>query len=78
MSEKLHTIPTTYRVKDLVDEQIDGTFYHQELQLVRVEQDKVYTVKRILKKRNRAKKIEYFVKWKGYGDTWIIKEDVIA
>ena len=31
------TIPTTYRVKDLVDEQIDGTFYHQELQLVRVE-----------------------------------------
>ena len=81
VSEKLRTIPTTYRVKDLVDEQIDGTFYHQELQLVRVEQDKVYTVERILKKRKRGKKIEYFVKWKGYGDkfnTWIIKEDVIA
>ena len=42
VSEKLRTIPTTYRVKDLVDEQIDGTFYHQELQLVRVEQDKIY------------------------------------
>ena len=68
VSEKLRTIPTTYRVKDLVDEQIDGTFYHQELQLVRVEQDNVYTVERILKKRNRGKKIEYFVKWKGYGD----------
>ena len=81
VSEKLRTIPTTYRVKDLVDEQIDGTFYHQELQLVRVEQDKIYTVERILKKRKRGKKIEYFVKWKGYGDkfnTWIIKEDVIA
>ena len=68
-------------VKDLVDEQIDGTFYHQELQLVRVEQDKVHTVERILKKRNRGKKIEYFVKWKGYGykfNTWILKEDVIA
>ena len=81
VSEKLRTIPTTYRVKDMVDEQNDGTFYHQELQLVRVEQDKVYTVERILKKRNRGKKIEYFVKWKGYGDkfnTWIIKEDVIA
>ena len=78
MSEKLRTIPTTYRVKDLVNDQIDGTFYHQELQLVRVEQDKIYTVERILKKRNRGKKIEYFVKWKGYGDkfnTWIIKED---
>ena len=44
MSEKLRTIPTMYMVKDLVDEQIDGTFYHQELQLVRVEQDKFYTV----------------------------------
>ena len=65
VSEKLLTIPTTYRVKDLVDEQIDGKFYHQELQLVRVEQDKVFTVERILNKRNRGKKIEYFVKWKG-------------
>ena len=41
VSERLRTIPTTYRVKDLVDEQIDGTFYYQGLQLVRVEQDKV-------------------------------------
>ena len=47
VSEKLRTIPTTYRLKDLDDEQIDGTFYHQELQLVRVEQDKVYTVERV-------------------------------
>ena len=61
VSEKLCTIPTTYRVRDLVDEQIDGTFYHQELQLVQVEKDKVYTVERVLKKRKRGKKIEYFV-----------------
>ena len=52
MSEKLCTIPTTCRVKDLADEQIDGTFYHQELQLERVEQDKVYIVERVLKKKN--------------------------
>ena len=81
MSEKIRTLPTTYRVKDLIDEQIDGTFYHQELQLIRVEQDKVYTVERVLMKRKRGKKIEYFVKWKGYGDkfnSWIIKEYVIA
>ena len=81
VSEKHRTIRTTYRVKDLVDKQIDGTFYYQELRLVRVEQDKIYTVERILKKRNRGKKIKYFVKCKGYGDkfnTWIIKEDVIA
>ena len=81
MSEKLRTIPTTYMVKDLVDEQIDGTCYHQELQLVRVEQHKGYTVKRILKKIKGGKQTEYFVKWKGFGNkfnTWIIKENVIA
>ena len=64
-SEKLRTIPITYRVKDMVDKHIDGTFYQQELQLVRVEQDKVYTVERVLKKIKRWKKIIYFVKWKG-------------
>ena len=58
VSEKLRTIPTTYRVKDLFDEHIDGTFYHQNLQLARVEQDKVYTVEHILKKRNHGKKIK--------------------
>ena len=52
--EKLRTIPTTYRVKDLVDEPIDGIFYHQELQLVRVEQDKIYTVERIFKKKKKT------------------------
>ena len=81
VSEKFSTTPTTYRVKDLVDEQIDGTFYHQELQLVLVEQNEVYTVERVLKQRKRGKKIEYFLKWNGYGDkfnTWIIKENIHA
>ena len=79
VAEKLRTI--TIRVNDLVDEPIEGTFYHKELKLVQVKQDKFYTVERVLKKRKRGQKIEYFVKCKGYGDnfnTWIIKEDVIA
>ena len=55
VAEKLRTIPTTYRIKGMVDEPIDGTFYPQEFQLVRVEQDKVYTVEGILKKKNMWK-----------------------
>ena len=27
MTDKLHMIPTTYRVKDMANELIDGTFY---------------------------------------------------
>ena len=78
--QKLCIITTTYMVKDLVVEPIDGTFYHQKLQLIRVELDTIYTVEHVLKKREHVEKIEYFVKWKAYGDTfttWIIKEDVM-
>ena len=49
---KHRTIPTTY----MVDEPIHGTFYHQELHLVRVEYAKVYTVECILKKRKGGKR----------------------
>ena len=51
--EKLRTIPTTYRIKVLIDKQIDGNFYHNKLQLVRMEQDQFYKVERVLKKRKR-------------------------
>ena len=63
------------RVKDMVE----GTLYHQDLQLVQV--NTFYTVERLLKKRTLGNKFEYSVKWKSYGDkfnTWIIKEDDIA
>ena len=49
MAEKLRTIPTTYRVNYLVDKPIDGSVYHLELQRVRVEQDNVYNVERVIK-----------------------------
>ena len=32
VDEILHTSPTTYRVRDLMDERIQGTFYEQQLQ----------------------------------------------
>ena len=63
LTEKLRTIPTTYRVKDLVDNPIDGTtLYNQELQLVHVEQDTVCTVEHVLKTRETWRKDGIFVK----------------
>ena len=55
VAEKLHTNPTTYMVKEMGDEPIDGTFYHQELQLIRVGENNVYMVERVIKKRKRGK-----------------------
>lgn len=56
--------PPVYRVKDLMDEAIQGTFYAQELQ--KVDPKDQFTIEKILKKRNRNGQVEYLVKYKGY------------
>jgi hypothetical protein len=70
---RYETVPVTYGLKDLADEDIKGKFYEQELQKV-VETDRAYIVEKILKTRKRAGKIEYFVKWRSYPDkfnSWV-------
>ena len=63
---QMPTVPVTYRLTDLSGEDIKGTFYSDELQLVVKPDDTLFVVERILKTRRRAGKIEYFVKWRGY------------
>ena len=65
VAAKHPTVPVTYGLKDLADEDIKGKFYEQELQKV-AKTDRVYVVEKILKTRKRAGKIEYFVKWRSY------------
>ena len=67
------TVPVTYGLKDLAEEDIKGRFYEQELQKV-TESDRKYVVEKILKTRKRAGKIEYFVKWRSYPEkfnSWV-------
>ena len=64
---RYETVPVTYGLKDLAEEDIKGKFYEQELQKV-IETERVYVVEKILKTRKRAGKIEYFVKWRSYPD----------
>lgn len=64
--------PTVYKRKDLTGEIIQGTFYEQELQ--KVSDSGFYPVEKILKKRKRQGKTEYFVKFLGYPEkfnTWV-------
>ena len=73
------TVPVTYGLQDLADEDIKGRFYEQELQKV-VETERVYVVEKILKTRKRAGKIEYFVKWRSYPDkfnSWVDNVDTV-
>ncbi|KAF8795493.1 putative uncharacterized transposon-derived like protein [Argiope bruennichi] len=64
--------PVVYKIKDLNGEEIEGTFYEQELQ--KVIDSGFYPVEKILKTRTRKGQLEYFVKFRGYPEkfnTWL-------
>jgi hypothetical protein len=55
-----------YKLRDLTDDLIDGTFYQSELQKVIKPDDILYRVEKVLKKRRRGHTKEVFVKWEGW------------
>ena len=55
-----------YRIKDYLDEPVDGYFYEQELQKVNKDVDSVFRIEKILKRRRRQGRQEYLVKWVGW------------
>ena len=67
-------IPIVYKISDLLDEPIVGTFYHQELQRVNYSPDATFPIERVLKKRYKRGNCEILVQWKNYPpkfNTWI-------
>ena len=70
----LHTKPITYRLKDLLEDDVEGSFYDQELQ--KVEQE-IFRIEEVLEDDKESG--ESYVKWSGYPDTfneWIPSEDL--
>ena len=58
-----YTNPITYKIKDLNDEEIKGSFYEPEL--LKAKQD-VFRIDKVI--RRDYKKKQALVKWKGYSD----------
>ena len=68
-----NTVPWTYVIKDLNDEQIIGTFYEKELQKTNQEE---FRIEKVIKRKGD----KMYVKWKGYDNSfysWIDKKDLI-
>ena len=68
----LNTIPAQYKVRDYRNEEILGSFYVAELQKV-VKPDQ-YAIKRVIRTRRVRGRLQYFVKWLGFGDdhnSWV-------
>lgn len=65
-----------YTLKDYHNEPILGTFYQEELQKVRVNNDTVYKVEKVLRRRMRNNRREVLVKWLGWPNkfnSWILQ-----
>ena len=55
-----------YTIKDELNDPIIGKFYEKELLKVIVPEDKTYKIEKVLRKRKRNGREEYFVKFKGW------------
>ena len=69
-----YTNPITYKIKDLMGEDIKGSFYEPEL--LKAKQD-VFRIDKVI--RRDYKKKQALVKWKGYSDdfnSWIPMKDL--
>ncbi|KAK3098728.1 hypothetical protein FSP39_022460 [Pinctada imbricata] len=69
-----------YRLIDLSDDEIKGSFYQSELQRVILDKDKqLWKIDKVVKKRKRLGKTECLVRWQGYPskfDSWIPEENI--
>jgi len=73
------TIPPTYAIKDLLGEEINGTFYEQEIQKISETAEPIYRIEKIIRKKKEKNQTKYFVKWLGYPDkfnSWINEKDM--
>ena len=65
----------TYKIKEMDDTPLEGTFYSQDLQKVTVSDDDLYRVEKVLKRKGD----KLLVRWKGWPDkydSWIDEKDV--
>lgn len=68
--------PVMYVIKDENDEQVQGKFYEQELQVI--DKPNVYRIQKILKTKGKDKHKQYYVKWHGYSTpSWILATEII-
>ena len=68
-----------YCLCDLDGEEVKGTFYEPEFQLVNYSAQGSFEIEMVIKKRGRGKKEEVLVKWKGWPEkfnSWIPASDL--
>ena len=80
ISKRYHrgTLPV-YRLRDMQNEEIKGTFYESEIQKVNIDPNKLWKIDKIFKSRGKGANKEFFVRWKYFPkkfDSWINANEV--
>ena len=68
-----------YRLKDMQNAPIQGTFYESELQRVSVEPNQLWKVEKVLRSKGKGSHKQYLVKWKYYPskfNSWVKASDM--
>ena len=79
VAQALSGDPPYYKIRDLNNETLAGTFYDLELQKIS-KSDDTYQIERIAKTRTRRKERQYLIKWSGYPESfnsWVRERDVV-
>ena len=77
VSKKVPRNPAVYKLRDYDGEELKGTFYDKELQIIK--HDDMYEVEKILKKQGKGENVQYLVKWSGYPDkfnSWVSASEI--
>jgi hypothetical protein len=75
---RAQTLPVWY-LTDLKGERISGSFYREEIAPYYYNENALFVVEKVLKRRKRGRNLELFVSWRGYGDefnSWLNARDV--
>ena len=65
----------TYKIRELDDTPLQGTFYKQDLQKVSMDDDAMFRIEKVLKRQ----KGQTLFKWKGWPDkynSWVAVKDL--
>ena len=76
MDKVQKTIPVTHKLKDLLGEEIEGSFYEEELQKSHQED---FRVEKVIQKKKINGVDHALVKWSGYNEKfnqWIPLQDL--
>ena len=79
VTEQITRSPPVYKLKDFDGEPIEGSFYVEELQKVKLNKDKMYQVAKILKRRTVRGVKQAFVRWKNWPEkfnSWVRVSDL--